>query len=228
MKKWIALLLTVLMMGSIALAETEITVYGSGSTLVNADTAVITLGVEASDKDVLKAQQKANEAIAAIRQAMKEAGVKDTDINTDYINIYAIYDYTQETNEITAYKASSSLTIRVADTENAGKLIDAAFTAGANTLNGISFSAQNTEKEKAEAIKMAVEDARARAEVMAEAAGLKITGIKDIADGGVHNYENDSRNFKTAGNADEAETGTVVQAAKILILANVTIVFTAE
>ncbi len=228
MKKMIALLLMLLLTAGAALAETEITVYGSGSTLVSADTAVITLGVEARDREVLKAQQKANEVISAIRKAMKEAGVKDEDINTDYINIYAAYDYSNDTDEITGYRASSSLAIRVADTQNAGQLIDAAFSAGANTLNGISFSASDTEKEKAEAVKLAVADARARAEVMAEAAGLKITGIKYITDGGVHNYENDSRNFKAAGATEEAETGTVVQAARIMILANVTVVFTAE
>lgn len=228
MKKMIALLLMLVLTAGAALAETEITVYGSGSTLVNADTAVITLGVEARDKEVLKAQQKANEVISAVRKTLKEAGVKDENINTDYINIYAVYDYSNDTDEITAYRASSSLAIRVADAQNAGQLIDAAFSAGANTLNGINFSAQNTEKEKAEAVRLAVADARARAEVMAEAAGLKITGIKEISDGGVHNYENDSRNFNTKETMDAEGAGTVVQAAKIMILANVTIVFTAE
>ena len=76
-----------LMTASLALAETKITVSGTGETQVSADTAVISLGVSARDKDVLKAQQKVNEAIAAIRKALTDNGVPEENINTDYLNI---------------------------------------------------------------------------------------------------------------------------------------------
>ena len=49
----------------------------TGEVRVSADTAVISLGVNARDKDVLKAQQKVNETIAAIRAALIEKGVKE-------------------------------------------------------------------------------------------------------------------------------------------------------
>ena len=51
---------------SLALADTVITVTGSGETQVSADTAIVSLGVNARDKDVLAAQQKANGAIAVL------------------------------------------------------------------------------------------------------------------------------------------------------------------
>ena len=233
MKKWIALvmILTMVWTGTAALAETEITVSGTGETQVSADTAVISLGVSARDQDVLKAQQKVNETIAAIRKALTEKGVKEENINTEYINIYAMYDYSSDQEQIAAYNASSTLAIRVTDMDSTGTLIDVAFEAGANTLNGISFSASDTEEARAASLKKAVADARAKAEILAEAAGLSITGIETVSEGGVYSYDNTVGNFRAKGMSameTEEDAGTVVQAAKLIVSATVTITFEAK
>ena len=233
MKKWIALvmILTMVWMGTAALAETEITVSGTGETQISADTAVISLGVSARDQDVLKAQQKVNETIAAIRKALTEKGVKEENINTEYINIYAMYDYSSDQEQIAAYNASSTLAIRVTDMDSTGTLIDVAFEAGANTLNGISFSASDTEEARAASLKKAVADARAKAEILAEAAGLSITGIETVSEGGVYSYDNTVGNFRAKGVSameTEEDAGTVVQAAKLVVSATVTITFEAK
>lgn len=234
MKKLVALFITLIMLLtlSFSIAETKITVSGTGETQVSADTAVISLGVSARNKDVLKAQQQVNEVIAAIRKALIDHGVQEENINTDYINIYAMYQYTSDDQEqIEAYNANSTLAIKVTDMESIGTLIDIAFAAGANTLNGINFSASDTEDAKAESLKKAVADARAKAEILAEATGMKITGIELISEGGVYSYSNTVGNFYAKGEFDmveEAEAGTVVQAAKLLVNATVTITFTVE
>lgn len=231
-KKLLAVLsaLILLLSASAALADTTLSVTGTGETRVSADTAVISLGVSVRDKDVTKAQQKVNETIAAIRKVLIEKGIPEENINTDYINLYAIYDYNEDVETVKAYSASSTLAVKVEDVSSAGMVIDEAFAAGANTLNGISFSAKNTEEAEAESLKKAVKDAMAKAEVLAEAAGLKITGIKDIQEGGVFSYGNTVGNFTAMDMAEEAEmdAGTVVQAAKMVITANVTITFRAE
>lgn len=142
MKKMIALVATLVMVltCTLTMAETKIVVNGTGEVRVSADTAVISLGVNARDKDVLKAQQKVNETIAAIRAALIEKGVKEENINTDFINIYPLYDYSSDQEQLAAYNASSTLAIKVTDMESVATLIDVAFAAGANTLNGISSS----------------------------------------------------------------------------------------
>ena len=91
MKRFILILTLILALTSaMALAEPVITVSGTGETQVSADTAVISLGVSAQNKEVLTAQQEVNESIAAIRQALLDSGIKSENINTDYMNIYAI------------------------------------------------------------------------------------------------------------------------------------------
>ena len=228
MRKLISLLLTLclLAVSAAALADTAITVSGTGNTYVAADTAVISLGVNARDKDVLKAQAAVNEAIAAVRAALEEKGVAKEDINTDYINIYAIYDYQNDMEQIVAYNANSTLAIRVTDMESVGSLIDTAFTAGANTLNGIDFSASDTAAARAEALKAAVADAKAKAEALAEAAGLKVKELKAIEEGGTYSYAN-SRGFETKEMAAAGDYGTVVQSARLVVSATITVTYEA-
>jgi uncharacterized protein YggE len=134
---------------------------------------------------------------------------------------------------LAAYNASSTLAIKVTDMESVGTLIDVAFAAGANTLNGISFSASDTEEAETEAMKKAVADAKNKAEILAEASGLKISAIEIISEGGVYSYQNNVGNVysRAAGMEEPAmkeDAGTVVQSAKLIVNATVSITFTAE
>jgi len=233
MKKVFAIILAVTLMFtvSLALGETKITVSGTGETQISADTAIVSLGVNARDKDVLAAQQKANAIIASIREAMTSLGIPEDCVNTDYMNIYAIYDYQDDQEEVTAYNAGSTLAIKVTSMDAVGEVIDSAFAAGANTLNSISFSASDTDAAKAESLKKAVADAKAKAEILAEASGLKINRIDLITEGGTFSYDNTVSNFSARGLAEEKEMdagSTVVRAAKLIVSASVTVTFEAE
>ena len=234
MKKLIAVFLSIVLIlaAAAAFADTRIAVNGTGEVRVSADTAVISLGVNARDKDVRKAQQNVNETIAAIRAALIDAGVKEENINTDFINIYAIYEYTEDQEQISAYNANSTLAIKVTEMESVGSIIDVCFASGANTLNGISFSASDTTEAESDAMKKAFADAKAKAEVLAEAAGLKIKGIEEISEGGVYSYENTVGNmYNRDFGMEEAKAdigGTVVQSAKLIVSASVSITFEAE
>lgn len=233
MKKTILLFLLIVMVTAAAAvsAESKITVSGTGEIRVSADTAMISLGVSAHNKDVLKAQQEVNENIAAIRTALIGQGVPEENLNTEFINIHAMYDYQNDREHLIAYEASSTLAIKVTDMESVGALIDAAFAAGANTLNGISFSASDTEEANTAAMQEAVEDASKKAEVLAQAAGLKITGIELISEEGLYSYENSSGNAYARGKdiaEASADSSTVVQAAKLIVTASVRITFSAE
>ena len=113
--------------------------------------------------------------------------------------------------------------------ESVGTLIDAAFSSGANTLNGITFSATNTDEAKTESLQKAVADAKAKSETLASASGLRITGMDAISEGDVYSYDNAVGNFSSRETvAVEEDVGTVVQAAKLIVSASVTITFEAE
>ena len=113
------------------------------------------------------------------------------------------------------------------DIDLVGKIIDTALEAGANTLNDISFSATDTKEAKEKAMRLAVEDARAKAEIYADAAGLSIYGIEDIVEQGTFSSE---KGVNTMFNSVEAagDTETFVQAAKLTVSSRVTITFKAD
>ena len=116
MKKMFVMLLclAILALGTgAALAEgTKLTVSGSGTVLVESDLAVVTVGVREASTDVLVAQSTVNEKIAAIKQSLLDAGAKESEINTDSINIYANYDYSDNTEVIVGYTANNTLSVR--------------------------------------------------------------------------------------------------------------------
>ncbi len=228
MRRVLSVLVCVLLLmgvSAVAFADSEITVNGSGEVLVPADAAIVSLGVSAVEHEVLAAQAKANEAIASIRAALISGGISETDINTDYINIYAMYDYSGGREELTAYNANSTLAIRVNDIEKVGEVIDTAFGAGANTLNGISFSATDTSKAREKAMRAAVDDARAKVEILADAAGLRIFGIEDIREQGTYSSDRGAGNFFKSEQTMGSSADTVVQAAKLSVSSSITVTF---
>lgn len=231
MKKMFAMLLclAILALGTgAALADgTKLSVTGSGTVLVESDLAIVTVGVQETSKDVLEAQSTVNEKIAAIKQALLDAGVEESEINTDSINIYANYDYSDNTEVIVGYTARNSLSVRNTDMDNVGSLIDAAFAAGANTLDNVQFTVQDDTQAREQALTMAVEDARRKADVLASAAGLQVASIERISEGGVSVYDS-MRNYAadTVMAAEESGgAGTLVQAALVSVDATVSMEF---
>lgn len=231
MKKMFAMLLclAILALGTgAALADgTTLSVTGNGTVLVESDLAIVTVGVQETSKDVLEAQSTVNEKIAAIKQALLDAGVEESSINTDSINIYANYDYSDNTEVIVGYTARNSLSVRTTDMDNVGSLIDAAFVAGANTLDNVQFTVQDDTQAREQALTMAVEDARRKADVLASAAGLQVASIERISEGGVSVYDS-MRNYAadTVMAAEESGgAGTLVQAALVSVDATVSMEF---
>ena len=231
MRRIVALFFVLVMVLGIssALAEQTITVNGSGETLVTADTAVVSVGVSVRKKDALEAQSAANEVIASIRAALAGAGLKEEDISTGYINLYAVYDYSKDVEEIVAYNANSSLAIKVTDMGRVGEVIDLAFGAGANTLDGVSFSVADDTEARKESLKAAVEDAKEKAAILAEAAGLGEIEIVSIEEGSVFSYDSGVNNFSRKVYGEAAmDSPTVVKAAKICVSAGVIVTFRAK
>ena len=128
--------------------------------------------------------------------------------------------------EIVAYNANSSLAIKVTDMGRVGEVIDMAFGAGANTLDGVSFSVTDDTEARKEALKAAVEDAKRKAAILAEAAGLGEIEIVSIEEGSVFSYDSGVNNFSRKVYGEAAmDSPTVVQAAKICVSAGVIVTF---
>lgn len=235
MKRILCVILCMLcLMASSAMADAPvISVQGNGVVSVEPDTATIILGVRESSNDVSKAQASVNEKLTAVIDRLDQMGIGREDIHTSSINIYQDYDYSSSvsTEPVIRYVAENSISVQLKDIDRAGDFIDAVFEAGANTFSGISFDVSNTENEKKRALELAVENARKKADVLATAAGMRITAIKAIREesyGGYVNYK--ATNSYDFGVEEATSTGyrTPVLTDKIQISASVSIDYKME
>ncbi len=155
-----------------------IIVSGEGKISVVPDLATVSLGVEAEDSTVAAAQDQATSAMEMVMAALADNGVADADIQTQYFNIYPVTHWDDETweEEITGYRVSNTVTIKIRDMDNISPIIDAAIVAGEDLIrvNGISFSVEDPSIYYGEVREEAMADAIARAEALAELAEIRL------------------------------------------------------
>jgi uncharacterized protein YggE len=167
-----------------ALAETVITVTGEGTVQVTPDMATISLGVTTDGSSAAEAMAANSKALQAVIDRLKSAGIEDRDLQTSNLSLnpnWVGYDAGQ-TPKIAGYVASNMLSVRVRALDTLGTVLDASITDGANTLNGITFDLATPRPVQDEARKAAVADAKARAELLTTAAGVKLGKIETIAE----------------------------------------------
>lgn len=164
----------------------SITVNGEGKIKVKPDTASLNIGVQAMEATASKALAKANESAAALIAALKGAGVSADDIVTSGLYVYPQYG---NSNYITGYQASNSVTVTVRNIGNAGPVIDAAAAAAGDniTVGGISFYVDQTEALIGAARADAIDNAKKRATEYAEAAGVSVGQVLQISEVSVSN-----------------------------------------
>ena len=214
----VAVLLT--LTGASALAQpATLTVQGTGMVAVEADRASISIGVEENARSVRSAMAGVNERMACVVDALLEMGVDEADIATDAVSVYANYDY--ETDQrLLGYTASNILTVMVADADDAGAVVDAAVAAGANRLNSIDFFAADTSEAQKQALALAVERAREKAELLAGAAGLTLGEILEIREG-----DGSLEDPVLYARAEDAGAATQLYSGKQHVFATVTVIY---
>jgi uncharacterized protein YggE len=159
-------------------ASDTVTVNGVGTVTAVPDEAQMSFGVETRRPTAQAAVSANAEAMEKVIAALRRAGARK--IATQWV---AVYPYTSETGALQGYVASNSVTA-VSDVEDAPALIDAAAEAGANQVSGPGLSASNADALYRQALGRSVDDARARAEVLAKASGRSLGAITSIVEGG--------------------------------------------
>ncbi len=226
-KLGIALFVAVLTLGfcATALAQTDIAATGTGQVVLTPDTASVYLGVSATDADAGQALAQVNETLSQVRQAIADAGVDPADISTSSIDMYTQIDYSDDEEKISGYVVSHRLTVVVRDTSQLGAVIDSAVASGANQINGISLSASNSEEAYNQALAIAVQNAQAHAQSIAQAAGMSITQLKELNESDSYGYNYSG----VAAFAEDAGSGnTLVDIGTLTVSATVSAVFEAE
>ncbi len=149
------------------------------------DIATISTGVVTQATDANSAMRLNAEQMTRVNAAIKAAGIESRDIRTSGVSLNARYDYENgKSPRITGYEARNTVSVKVRDLSKLGKLMDALVAAGANDLNGPSFEVDKADEAYDEARLAALKKARARADLYANALGLRVRRIVSIDEGG--------------------------------------------
>jgi hypothetical protein len=161
-----------------------VSVMGSGKAILTPDIAYVNIGVHTENKNAAEAVAANTTQAQKVIDAIKAMGIDAKDIQTTNFSIYPQQQYDpngKPTGEIT-YIVDNSVYVTVRDLDKIGDLLDAAVQAGANSISGIQFDVADKTQALSEARQAAVNDARAKAEELAEAAGVTLGDVQTIAE----------------------------------------------
>lgn len=162
-------------------SEHTISVNGSGKVVLTPDVADVSLGVTIQRDKVAAARDEAARVMAAVIAALHGLGIADADIKTTQLYVSPIYDYSG-VQRITGYQISNVISVHVRDLSKLADVIDQSVSAGATDVQGVSFDVADRAAAERDAREAAVHDARARADTLAAAAGVTITGVASISE----------------------------------------------
>ena len=174
-----------LLIGPVHAAEKLVTVTGEATIAVAPDTAMMRIGVSSQDKTARQASETNAKQMTAVLNAIKGAGVGDSDIQTSRLSLQPQYDPNKGgTARLTGFQASNQVTVRIRDIDKLPSILDRAISAGANEMSGIEFVVSEQSKLLDQARDDAIADARRKAELYAKAAGAKLGHVVSIAEEG--------------------------------------------
>lgn len=188
--KFILIGMVLLVASSCALAaETNVSkliVQGEGKASAAPDMATIVLGVETRNASASAAAAENAWLMNNTVNALRAAGIAEKDIQTSRYSLTTEQQEKPKEGEkpkAPEFIATNQVTIRLNDTTDVGRILDAAVSAGSNSIQEVSFDLRNPKPEKDRALTFAIEDAHHKAEVAAKAAGVKLGKVLEVSEG---------------------------------------------
>ena len=167
----------------------SISVSGTGLIKAKPDQAQIQIGVTSEAETAARAMKDNNKSMMAVFEAMASMGIVNENIQTSNFMVgpqYAPYNSSsKEPAKIIGYRVSNTVSIITNDLDGLGKVLDRLVTVGANQVNGISFGFSDSSALENLARNTAVQDARAKAELYAEASGVELGEVLMIQEGAI-------------------------------------------
>ena len=165
----------------------SISVSGQATVSAAPDLAEIEAGVTTEAKTARAASEANAKAMNDVLAALKGTGIAPKDVQTSQISLQP--QMTSRNNssaspQITGYRATNRVSVRLRDIAKIGDTIDALVASGANDIGGIGFSVSQSSKLLDEARAKAMEDAHRKAAIYAQSAGVTLGAPLNIAEDG--------------------------------------------
>jgi uncharacterized protein YggE len=174
----------VVLSGSPSAATTTIepAILTSGDAIVSRkpDLAIVSAGIESQQATASAAQSDLAAKAAKLVARIKGLPTADKDLNSTGYWIGPVYAPSGQT--ITGYRAVEQLQVKWHNVDTAGKVLDAIVQEGGATNISVSFGLADPKTAQADARSLAIGDARAKAQAMASAAGVRLGQVIRVSD----------------------------------------------
>lgn len=192
MSKWITLLGVLLLLPAVTYSQQidkgprppSVTASGEAVITVEPDQAEIDIGVVTQARNAPDAARENTDKLSRVMAEVKKVLGKGDEVKTASYSLNPNYRYPQGGKpEIVGYTATNILRIKTITLNNVGKLIDAAMGSGANTIHRLLFTLKDEQSAQLQALRLASTKAKAKADEMANALGLKIVRVLSVTEG---------------------------------------------
>ena len=218
-----------------------ISVSGVGEVSVEPDIATTFLTVSITRPEAEAALEESNRGINAVIEAIKALGIEDDDIQTANFSVHPSYRWpthwqgSWEDNEpvFEGFVATNTIRVTIRDFDIIGNVLGAATTAGATSIGGVSFSISDSNAAYNQALQLAVEQARSKADAMAAASGTTVVQVMNISESSSWHSPVMRSDFGMGPMAtpmpmmafDSSFSGVPIQAGNLAVTAWVSVVF---
>lgn len=162
--------------------QRAITVRGTGLVEGTPDVLELLLGVDTRGKSAGEALAENSKRTFGVLKVLDDAGVDAKFVQTSNLSISPVYDDDGEV--VIAYAVSNHVVAKLHDLNKAGEVIDAATKAAGDQIivQGLYFEIDDSSALVAKARADAVKRAKAQAEQLAEAAGVKLGALQSLVE----------------------------------------------
>jgi uncharacterized protein YggE len=160
--------------------EPVVVTTGEGVVQRAPDRAWVTIAAESRARTPQEAQRANAEAMSTVMDRLKAAGIPGDAIQTTMFDLQPEFDYANGKQTLRDYVARNQVQVKVDALPKLGEIIASAVTGGATNVNGVRFDLKDRDGAEREALKLAVADARARADAAATGANMRVERVTRI------------------------------------------------
>jgi uncharacterized protein YggE len=150
---------------------------GEGVVKQAPDRAWVTIAAESRGRTAQEAQRLNTDAMTAVNDRIKAAGIAADAIQTTGYNLQPEFDYANGKQTLRGYVARNQVQVRVDALPKVGEVISAAVGTGATNVSGVRFDLKDRDTAERQALQLAVRDARRRADAAASGASVQIDRV---------------------------------------------------
>jgi uncharacterized protein YggE len=191
------------------------------------DRAWVTVTAESRARNPRDAQKQNAELMKGVMQKLAGAGFSGDAVQTRGYDLQPEYDYNNGRQTLRGYVARNSVEVRIDDIARVGEVLDVAVASGATSVGNVRFDLKDRGAAEREALRLAVENARLRADALAAGGGLKIERIVRIEEHRAHvDPPRPMATFRAGAAAESLAAEPPIEAGELEVRAAVTVVVT--